>query len=80
MGELIINVKTRTKVLENGEPRELSEVFAQPYELDIRARSWEQNHEQLEQMEVGGTLDWEYQGFTFRTTVLERREPPQLEI
>lgn len=74
----ILNVRIRTEVLDGGIPRALPEVFASPWELDIRARAYEQNHEQLETMEVGQSLDWEYQGYTFRTTIIEKRPPEEI--
>lgn len=80
MGELVLNIRVRTKVEDpaNG-LRDLKEVFAWPWELDIRAKAIEQNHEALNAASVGDTVRWEYQGYTFITEVLEKREPELVE-
>ena len=79
MGEFpILNVRVRTEVMDGGRLRPLSEVFAPAYEMDIRAKAVERYHEDLAKLNVGGAIPWEYQGYTFSTTVIEKREPEEL--
>lgn len=71
----MLNKRIRT-TMENGD--KLSDHFEWAREADIRMRAIEVNHDVLSTMEPGDSLTWEYQGYLFKTTVVEQRPPLEI--
>lgn len=74
---IVQNVRIRTTLF-SGEA--LRDVFDPPHEMDIRAKVIERYHAKLSELQEGDSFAWDYQGYQFKTVVVERRDPPNAEV